>query len=216
MKWVYPACAVVLTACVIWGGMGANRHLIEALDAWKQSAPDLKPTLDAINRPGTGTIAEANKTIVKVGDAIVMTQLQERSIAPHTVAAVDALKVSATKLGSSADALTGAANEASQLTAALTVDAKTANASIAGIQPLETAFTQDAADLDALLKDRAITDTLTNVQFTTQNIGGITADFERVTHKAADDYLAPKPWYRKVGGYAGDAIDYGAFIARHY
>jgi hypothetical protein len=190
-----------------------------AIEAGAKTIPaiagEIGTTLDAISG-SRGTLYQANKAIVKVGDAIVTTQLQERAIAPHTIAAVDGLKFAAAKLGNSADSLSKTADAATGLTVALTTDAQTANQTIAAAQPVLGQMGQDAADLDALLKDRAVTDTLTNVQFVTQNLGGITADFGRVTKKAADDYTTPRTPWKSLLIKAGDTYDLAGFFARHY
>ena len=56
----------------------------------------IRRTDDHLNRPcgggyPCGTLAEANKVLVKTGDAIVTTQVQEQAITPHTIAAMDSI-----------------------------------------------------------------------------------------------------------------------------
>ena len=89
----------------------------------------LADTFDNLNRPCApgpcGLLPNGAKVETKVGDAIVTTQIQERAIAPHTIAAMDTLNASAGKLGQTADALTGTAESARTGVDALTVDLET-------------------------------------------------------------------------------------------
>jgi ABC-type transporter Mla subunit MlaD len=153
-------------------------------------------------------LAQANKTQVKIGDAIVQTQLAERSTTPHIIAAMD-------NLNQTAQSLTKTADAATELTVALTSATGTANQTIRDAQPVLVSFQRSGDDLDSLLRSKAIYDTLDSTAATTEHIAGITGDLKLATDKATKDYLAPQPWYRKVGRYASDAFDYGALFARH-
>ena len=215
MKYAWFSLALILSALAAWGVFGLNRHLIAAVDAWKNAAPDLKPTLEAISGP-RGTLHEADKAIVKIGDAVVTTQLQERRIAPATIAAVNSLVSIAPHANAAMDSASGTAEALTATAQSATETLAEGQRTIAAAQPLLKSYTQSGADLDALLKQKSITDTLANIDGTTRNFQDVTGDFAKVTHKASDDYLAPKPWYRKVGRYASDAFDFGALVARHY
>ena len=77
-----------------------HSEVMQPIDAATQGARDadslIRRTDDHLNRPcgggyPCGTLAEANKVLVKTGDAIVTTQLQERAITPHTIAAMDSI-----------------------------------------------------------------------------------------------------------------------------
>lgn len=46
-----------------------------------------------------GTLAATNKVLVKVGNTIVETQMEERGVVPHTTAAMDAMRDAANDLG---------------------------------------------------------------------------------------------------------------------
>ncbi len=196
MRYYYAALVTALCALCVWGGFGLARHVIVAVDRWGNAAPDLKPTLEAISGP-RGTLHEANKAIVKIGDAIVTTQLQERAIAPHTVAAVDALKDSAGKLGGAADALAGTANAGTGTAQALTTTLQTFNGR-AG--PLLDAYTRSGTDLDALLRSKAIYDTLDATSATSEHIAGVTGDLQSVSDDMRKRYFQPVPWWKKIVG----------------
>ena len=168
--------------------------------------------LEAINRPcgegsPCGLIANANKAIVKAGDAIVTTQMQERAIVPHTVKAMDQLGLAANSLAKTSDAATESALE-------LTASLKTTDDTVKQVQPVLGQFRQDADDLDALLKDEAIHRTLDGAADLTQNANEILADTRRVADKISEDYLAPKPWWRKALPNIGDFWDIAAAAAR--
>ena len=145
-RWILNSIGVsiiVALSLTVWGGFGLCRHLIIAVDSY-QAAPTLSKlnaALDTINRPcggghPCGTLANADKAMVKVGDILVTSQYQEKDVAiaaEHDMGAVDQL---ATHLNSTADALTGTAKAATGLTVQATVDLQTANESIAATKPL--------------------------------------------------------------------------------
>ena len=148
------------------------------------SAQSLNATLALVNQPcgggkPCGVVANLNKTITKVGDAIVTTQLQEHQTAPHVIAAMDTFNTAAQKLGGTATALTGTANEA---TATLGEGQRV----IASASPLLAQSTETITDLDALLKDSAIHQTLSHVESISSSADTIAADaaFEanKLTH----------------------------------
>ena len=150
--------AITLAALTVWGCFGLNHAAIIALDKWGNAAPDLKPTLDAISGP-RGTLHEVNKAAVKIGDAIVQTQLVERATTPHITAAMDQFGAAAVHLSGAADSLKGTADTAAgTFTAAtgaiqtLTIDAQTANDLLVQLKPLIASYTATGNDLDITIK----------------------------------------------------------------
>ncbi len=162
---------------------------------WGESAPGptgaivegVAQVLAAVNRPCApgpcGTLAVADKTITKVGDAIVTTQLQERAIAPHTLAAVDALKGSANALTATSQAATGSFRALDGSAYALTGTLHAATDTLHAAKAPIDAFTTDAVDLDAILKDRAIHETLTNIAGMTDSGNKMLADAQWKEHQ---------------------------------
>ncbi len=154
-RWILNSIGVsiiVALSLTVWGGFGLCHHLIAAVDSY-QVAPTLSKlnaALDTINRPcggghPCGTLANADKAMVKVGDILVTSQYQEKDVAlaaEHDMAAVDGL---AAHLNGTADALTGTANGATESLRAATVTIQTANESIAAAKPL-------LVDADAAVK----------------------------------------------------------------
>ena len=69
----------------------------------------VQTTTTSINRPcsadGCGTIAQVNKTLVKIGDEVVTTQLEQRKVFPHVTAAMDSFKNTADGATKAADAV---------------------------------------------------------------------------------------------------------------
>lgn len=213
MRYYYAALVTALCALCVWGGFGLTKHLTEAIDRWGNAAPNFQPTLDALNRPcgnghPCGLIANANKTLVKVGDAIVTTQLTERKATPHVTAAMDALKDSAVQLSGTANAATGSLTAA---TDALNEGKRTIQAA----QPLLASYTRAGDSLNDLLRDRAIHQTVQNVADMTASGSIVMGNAAKVSTKLTNDFTAKKPWYRKLGPMAGDLFDYGALAARH-
>lgn len=81
----------------------ANTLLDNASNVADEAATGVRETFANVNRKcaglagpdACGTLAEANKVMVKVQDAIVTTQLQQRTTVPHINAAMDAFKAAA-------------------------------------------------------------------------------------------------------------------------
>lgn len=158
----------------------------------------LSLTLQQVNRPcGTkikdltlpcGALATLNKTVVKIGDAVVTTQRQERAITPHTIAAMD-------NLNRAADALTRTANAATQTLHGASLTLSTMNDSIASTKPLIEASTVTLGHIDS---------TLPTLSETTVNVKRMTADGARITKDAADeaDKLSHPP-KKKLGFWGG-------------
>lgn len=183
-RWILNSIGVsiiVALGLTVWGGFGLCRHVIVAVDAYEaaptQTLAKLNQTLDIINRPcgnghPCGTLANADKAMVKVGDILVTSQLQEKDVAAaaeHNMGSVDQL---ASHLNQTADALTGTASAATGSLRAATVDLQTA-------QPLIT-------DSDVLVKSA-------NAQINSPYI----ADFEKHADgmsASGDSMLADAAW----------------------
>jgi hypothetical protein len=179
-----------LCALSVWGCVGLTHHLIVGLDRWSAAAPDLVPTiaranqaLDTINapcagnQPCRGTLGLINKTVAKVGDAVVTTQLQERAITPHTVAAMDTLNNSAQRLGATADAATDALGAGKRT---LTV-----------MPGLIEAYTRSGNDLDALLRSEALSRTVDNFAGMTSHFNHMSSTADQLETHFAKPYLNP-------------------------
>ena len=211
-RWLYPICAVALTAAAIYGGFGLTHHVIVAFDKWGDAAPDLKPTLDAISGP-RGTLHEVNKAVVKMGDAVVTTQLQERAITPATIAAVNSLATIAPHANLTMDSASRTLDAGAQTLQGASDTLRTINGK-AG--PLMDAYTQSGTDLDTLLRNNAITQTLKNFAGMTANGNAISGDFKLMADKTAADYTKAKTPWGRISGVLLDTYSYGASIARHY
>ncbi len=226
IKVAIAAGAITLAALCVWGCFGLCQHIIIAVDRWGAAAPGAGETdavLDHINRPckgasgpdACGTLAQINKTAIDAGDAIVRTQLIERTTQPHIISAMDEFGQTAKHLSSTADSLKGTADALTGTAQGATDMLAEGKRTIAAAQPLLDAYTQSGDDLDVLLKRKSITDILDNVAGMTVHANSISGEFDLVTQKAAGDYLSPQPWWRKIGRFAGDTYDYGALFARH-
>jgi chromosome segregation ATPase len=98
---------------------------------------------------------------------------------------------------------------------ALTADLTALQQPISASQALLARATGTVSDLDTLLKQNAITDTLDNVSGTSAHLELITGDLQKVSDKLTNDFVAPKPWWKKIGPSLSDLYDYGALVARH-
>ena len=183
------------------------------------TASTLNKTLVSINQPCApgpcGTIPSMNKAIVKIGDAVVTTQLQERAIVPATIAAMNTLNASAGKFGQTADALTGTAQAA-------TTSLGTLDTSVAATKPLLASLTatSDASTLtiktfNGRLSDPRVDALLTDFSGMAKSGNGILADGKTVSDKFAADYTKKQtPWMRFLR-LMSDTYDFGALAARH-
>ena len=153
---------------------------------------NIRNTFDNINRDcGTGKpcglVANTNKTIIKAGDAVVQTQIEEKKVtdqvAPHAVAAMDKLGNSATDLGNTAKSLGKTSDE-------LTNTLKIANNKDTGLPALFANANGAVADVREQLKSQAVqnavADLARTIHFTadtTQNFAGISKDLKLETDK---------------------------------
>lgn len=166
-------------------------NLDKATGAWAASAKTQAGAIEDLATDAHGTLWQVN------------------NLASSMTKSADALHENLNALHKTADAATGLATQAR-------VDLETLNGSISQAGPLLSHTDATVGDLDALLKRKAITDSLDSADELLAHSAAITGDLARVTKKAADDFTAKKPWYRKIGGYAGDTFDLAAFLARHY
>ena len=218
--------AVALTAITVYGCFGLTRHIIIAVDRWGAAAPGAGETdavLDHINRPckgasgpdACGTLAQINKTAIDAGDAIVRTQLIERSTQPHIISAMDEFGQTAKHLSSTADSLKGTADALTGTAQDATDTLAEGKRTIAAVQPLLAQLTANSASL------QTTTDTLNDVlkrqaigKFL-DNAAGISGDFRTIADKATADFIRPVPWWQQPIKKGSQIIDITAAIARH-
>ena len=232
IRWMIGASLphLIVLGLAVWGCWGAWHHIVVAVDHWGNAAPDLKPTLDHLNRPckgasgpdACGTLAQINKTAIDSGDAIVRTQLIERAAQPHIISAMDEFSHTAKHLSSTADSLSETAHAATGTLDAATDTIGEGKHTIAAAQPLFAQLTANGASLQAAtdtlndtLKRKAVGEMLDNLAGATGQGNAILGDFRQVADKARADYLRPVPWYMQPVHRAGDVLDIGAAIARH-
>lgn len=125
------------------------------------------------------------------------------------------IRNAAAAVSSMSDHLNKTADAATLATLQARADLETLNGSLLQFQPLLTAYTRSGDDLNAILERKTITQSIDNFASITGSAAGILSDGKKVTDKATADYLDPKPWWKKIGRYAGDTYDYGALFARH-
>lgn len=188
-----------------------------SLSAWSANQ-----TVAALNAPCVGfhgsetcgVLAQASQTTKNLGIVAGLAAQQVKQSATLINASTGAVN-------SAADAVRTLSERANQTADAVTTLLGTANTTVAAAQAPINALTpllghSDAAvsDLDALLKDEALHQTIVNVDLTTASMAGVTGDLRKVSDKLTGDLLAPKPWYRKVLPSIGDFWDIAAAAAR--
>ena len=191
------ACCAVIFLCLIVAGSAAYftwdshqtqivlRASIEPLqDAASKGIAD---TFDNLNRPCApgpcGLLPNATKVETKVGDAIVTTQLQERAATPHVIAAMDTFNTAAQKLGTTADSLSGTATALTGTATAATATLSEGKRTIAAVQPLLEAFTQDGKDLDSHINDPHVTNLVAHLAGMSASGDKMLADAQWKTHQ---------------------------------
>ena len=167
----------------------ANATLVN-LDAytktWAAASKDQTTAIQELATDAHGTLSQADNALA--------------SIPPISASMVDELA-----------ALKGTTTAATGTLQAVTTDVQALKPGLDAFQPLLSQYTQDGADLDALLKDKAVYGTLDNVQSLTGSAAHITNDAQRVADDATAKYFKPIPWYRAALPY----LTTGAKIAAY-
>ena len=234
MNWnaaIRTLCLIALSAFGCWAlvHMGRAAEGVEQASSKASSKiPDLQKTvdkanstLDAINAPCTGfhgsvtcgPLAQLSQTEKNVGILAGQSALQVRQTGALVTAVAQNLDTVGDSVKQTAAHLNKTADAATELTQGL---ADRVPATLDTANSLLRHSDAAMGDLDALLKDHAIHETLDNLQVTTQNIGGITADLRQVSDKETADFLKPVKWYMVPAKRAGEFIDIGAAIARNF
>ena len=191
------ACCAVIFLCLIVAGSAAyftwdshqTQIVLRASIAPLQDAASkgIADTFDNLNRPCApgpcGLLPNGTKVETKVGDAIVTTQLQERTTAPHVIAAMDTFNTAAQKLGTTADSLSGTATALTGTATAATATLGEGKRTIAAVQPLLAAFTQDGKDLDSRINDPHVTNLVAHLAGMSASGDKMLADAQWKTHQ---------------------------------
>lgn len=224
---LYWAKVVALLALVVFLSFGSYFFLVTT-EAEKQldsqiSATifrldaDINTTFDLVNRDcgsgkPCGLIPNINKTVIKAGDAVVQTQIEEKkvadSIAPHTIAAMD-------KLGSSADNLGSTAKSLGKTSDELTKTLQIANDKDTGLPALLGNTNGAVTDFRSYIKSQAMQTMLADAQRTvhftadtSQNIAGIT----NALRIQADKLNAPKTKTQQILQWAPIGVKVGITV----
>ena len=224
-RWISNTLGISLTAVVClfgYGGVLLFPHIIAAVDATRDVAQQGVIAGTTFNHPKWGTLYEVDQTLKNIRltvDAANKVAIHEE----HQLSTIDGYashldrEVSdlAGSSGRTLDAIATTAQGATDTLSEAQTDLATARTSLVAIPPLMEAYTRSGEDLDTLLRSQAISGTLENVDALTGNLNGIAADGRKVTDKLTTDFLAPQPWWKKIGRFASDGFDYGALAARH-
>ena len=162
-----------------------------------KSLSGIDGTIANINRPcagpagpaACGTLAQINKTTIKIGDAVVTTQIQVR----NSQKLMDAASASLDRASAS---LASTATHANAVLDQTRADLQTANGTlgdadkaITGLAPVEESATQAATRIRDLAGDPNISRTMANLATVTGNFGDMTHDANLKFH----DLLFPPP-----------------------
>jgi hypothetical protein len=200
-----------LTVTIAVGAVGFAAY--RALDKLGLAADAMTATMTNVNRPcggghPCGTLAEIGKAVVKVGDILVTSQKQEQDTAMAAQQTITAVTQVATHAEVLTDSLAGTSNAATGTLAQAQTDLGTLNGSIAATQPLLVAYTQTGDDLDALLKRKAVGETIDSFAVITTNAATMSGTgshmlttFDALETHYSDPVLHPSknPWIRAGG-----------------
>lgn len=216
--------SIIAVCAVAWAAISVAL----LADSARLSLPDLSPSvtklnqaLDTVNHPCApgpcGTLATVNKLTVKVGDLAVTSQLQEAHVGQLVTATAHNLDRAGDSVQQVASALSGTATAATGTLQQARVNLVSMDADLTAARPLIDAYTQSGRDLDGILTDNRahIASTLANVDGMAASGNGILGDARKVSDKLTNDFVAPKPWWKKIGPSLSDVWDYGALVARH-
>ena len=225
--------AIVVLCAGTWGVWGLYHHLIVALDKWGDASPQetltkLNQSLDTINRPcgnghPCGTLANADKAMVKVSDILVTSQLQERDVAKAAESNMEAVNGLAEHLNKTADALSDTAKAGTGTLQQARTDLGTLNGSIAALTPLENSLAATAQastttinSVNARISDPRVDALLSDFRSIADSGTGIMADGKTVSDYATKQLTAKKTLLQRIEGFSGDLFDITAYLARHY
>jgi hypothetical protein len=195
---------------------------------WGKAAPDLAPTLAAMNQ----SIAHLNPVITNAntafknladatGDWSDSSKAQARDVRALLSAGgrtLDAVTEDAHAVKPAIESVQTTSEAATGVLAQAQVDLVSLNAPIKSLNPLILNAGDAVDDLDALLKDRAVHQTLDNLADTTGSVKGLSSDLAFYAHPI----LNPDPCktkkctfgrvMTKVGAYAGFGANVGEAV----
>ena len=154
-----------------------------------------------INRPcghghPCGTLAETNKTMVKLQDITVTLQKQVQQSSTLVNTAASTLTTAGVSVKQTADSLSKTADGLTDLSHALTLDAQTAKTTIAAAQAVLAQFQQAGVNVNAILADSNLKATIDNVSGITGNANRISYDAKRISDDLTRRNFAPTPWWK--------------------
>jgi len=225
-----------ITASVfIWSGSAVPKQTTALLSETKNnlvethnvllnlntSITKINNTLDAVNRPcevpgqPCGSLADVNRTLATVrgtfGQIEVAARHENRNLTKLDSQEEQLFKDTHKILIAGAGSLNSVTTTLNSANNTLNVINDPKN----GVKPLLISYTNAGNSLNNILDGKPLNDTLVNLSGMVVHFNNITGKFELVVDKISDDYLSPKPWYKKTFHYFGDAIDFGALAARH-
>jgi len=205
--------------CYALGQIGeAAASIPNAVISIQQDASAVTDTLDRPCGSGKpcGTFAEVSKGIVKIGDAVVTTQLAERKATPHVIAAMDEFNSAAKHLSGTADALTGTAQGLTDTLAEGKRTIAAAQPLLASLDATAQASTQTIQTFNGRLSDPRVDALLTDFRGMADSGNGIMADGRKVADYGTAKLTTPPTWKQRIFGKLGDTYDILAWAARHY
>lgn len=211
---VLSLCALVLTGALLF----VCWKLSAALDTTRQAAWNVsalawnsQPTVQHVNE-ATDVWAQASKKQTEAADELLR---DLRAQSWHVDRTLTTFNAQMEHVGPLLDSLRDEAVELRKTTVAATGTLDEGKRTIQALQPVLGHSSDAVSHLDAILQDRNISDTISNVQAVTQNAAGISLDARKAADKATADYLRPTKWYMQPVKRFGQFWDIGAAVARH-
>lgn len=182
----------------------AAENVTTATGVWANAAVDQANQVGKITHDARASIVATGRLADKLTELAGTSRDQVKQLGPL----LSSLKDSSDAAAPAIDKIGNAAQAGAELL-------DTTHATVSEISPLLATYQRTGNDLNAILERQAIAQILDHAAGITANSDLIVGQFEKVTKKASDDYLAPHPWYTKISRFASDTYDYGALFARH-
>jgi hypothetical protein len=220
---IKTVCIIVFFLAAIWAVVRAPHELSSAttssatklnqtLDATTNTLKTttttiqtLNSTLETINRPcgakdsnglalAPGTLCDVNKAVEKISDVTVATQQQVQLTGKLVNSASTTMQSVATDFHSEMEVAENTTKSVGDLADQGTTDLKTADTTLAAIQPPLNSFNTLELHLDALFQNPAILTTMTNVATMTTTGTHMLTTLDLVENKITKCTLYPNFW----------------------
>ncbi len=196
----------------VWGLSGLTAHYILAADSIAETGKETRESLPYM-LTSVKMLAEdlgALKSTIVHADLVARHEQQNLGKYDQLISST------ASDIHSTLESANGTFNATARVADQATADLRTLNTTITQVNPLLVHADDTISDLDGVLKDAAIKQTLANLDTTSANFATVSGNFARVTTFYADDITKPKTLKQKIESRLGLGLDAAGFAFRHF